>query len=268
VPPQNLDRLTREYGPTTWDVYELLDRSLDPKGPDSLHELASAYVQRGDVVLDAGCRDADHLIRLVQEHDAVGVGVDPVAIHIERARAAVEQAGLAERVTLHQGVMHDLPYHDAHFDFVWCRDVLEQVDDLDGALAELRRVMRPGARMLVFTVFATDLFDERDEAMMRRHLGYVNGNLDRGVVEAALARVGLEIERVDEIGTEWREYAEERTQPVSRALLRLSRLRRQRQQIVSQHGQEIFDHVEANLHWEFFQFLGKLLPVVYVLRAT
>ena len=28
---------------------------------------------------------------------------------------------------------------------------------------------------------------------------------------------------------------------------------------------EVFEHIEANLHWEVFQFLGKLLPTVYVL---
>jgi hypothetical protein len=64
---------------------------------------------------------------------------------------------------------------------------------------------------------------------------------------------------------EWREHAEERTQPVSRALLRLSRLRRQRDELVAEHGQDIYDHIETNLHWEVFQFLGKLQPVVYVL---
>ena len=38
MPPRNLERLTREYGPTTWDVYQVLDRSLNPRGLDSLHE--------------------------------------------------------------------------------------------------------------------------------------------------------------------------------------------------------------------------------------
>ena len=190
-----------------------------------------------------------------------------MAIHIERAHAAVAEARLTDRVSLHQGVMHDLPYGDAHFDFVWCRDVLEQVDDLDGALVEVVRVMKRAAPMVVFTTFATDLLDERDVEMLRRHLGYVEGTLDRALVEAAFGAAGLAIEHVREVGTQWREYAEERTQPVSRALLRLSRLRRQRDEIVSRHGQDVFDHIEANLHWEVFQFLGKLLPVVYVLRA-
>ncbi len=71
-----------------------------------------------------------------------------------------------------------------------------------------------------------------------------------------------------EIGTEWREWEEERSQPVSTALLRLARLRRDHARFVAAHGQEIVAHVEANLHWEAYQFLGKLLPIVYVLRPT
>ncbi|MGI9031062.1 MAG: hypothetical protein ACR2HP_13935 [Ilumatobacteraceae bacterium] len=40
MPPRNLDQLTRVYGPTTWDVYQRLDVTLDPNGPDWLHDLA------------------------------------------------------------------------------------------------------------------------------------------------------------------------------------------------------------------------------------
>jgi len=142
----------------TWDVYTRLDVSLNPNGPDWLHDLAGQYLRPGDVVLDRGCRDGQHLIRLVESHHVTGVGADPVEIHIDRARAAVDAAGLTNRITVHHGVMHDLPYHDASFDLVWCRDVLEQVDDLGGALAELARVMNPTARLLVYTTVATELF--------------------------------------------------------------------------------------------------------------
>jgi SAM-dependent methyltransferase len=266
--PRNLGRLGRVYGPTTWDVYERLDVSLDPAGPDSLLDEAGRYVTAGHVVLDAGCRDAAHLIELVRRFDVDGVGVEPVALHVERAVEAVHAADLADRITLHQGVMHDLPYPDAFFDFVWCRDVLEQVDDVRGALREVVRVMARDARLLVYTTVATDRLTTEDAALMRRHLGNVDGNLDRGALELAIGRSGLAVESVRVIGTEWREHAEERTQPVSRALLRLSRLRRQRDDIIVEHGRDIYDHVEANLHWELFQFLGKLEPLVYVLRGA
>jgi ubiquinone/menaquinone biosynthesis C-methylase UbiE len=238
---------------------------LNPRGPDWLHEMAAAYLSPGNIVLDAGCRDAEHLIRLIQANQVTGVGVDAVEIHIQMAHAAVEAAGLNDRIMLLQGVMHDLPYDDGHFDFVWCRDVLEQVDNLDGATAEVVRVMKPQARLLVYTTVATELLEGRDAEMMRRHLGNVEGNLDAGNLEEAFRRAGLVIERKVAIGTEWREYVEERTKISSRKLLQLARLRRQREEIIEVHGQDIYEHVEANLHWELFQFLGKLMPRVYVL---
>lgn len=268
VPPTNLERLARVYGPSTWEVYELLDVSLNPAGPDSLFDLAEEHVAAGQVVLDAGCRDAAHLIELVRRFDVHGVGVEPVAIHIERADEAVQSAGLADRITLHQGVMHDVPYPDEHFDFVWCRDVLEQVDALDGALGELVRVMKPRSRLLVYTTVSTELLSAQDAAMMGRHLSNVDGNLDRSAIELAFNNAGLTIEEMRVVGTEWRELAEERTQPASRSLLRLSRLRRQRDDIVGNHGLDIYEHIEANLHWDVFQFLGKLEPLVYVLRRS
>lgn len=267
MPPRNIDRLTQVYGPTTWDLYERLDVSLDPAGPDQLHDLAADLLPTGGTVLDVGCRDAADLVRLVQAHDATGVGVEPVALHVERARAAVAAAGLTDRITLHEGGVEDLPAPAAPFDLVWCRDVLSQVADLDGALAAMARLRAAEGRVLVFATFATDLLEGRDAEMMRRHLGNVAGNLDREVVEAAMARAGLHAERVIAIGTEWREHAEERTRPMSRALLRLARLRRQRAAVIADHGRDVHDHVEANLHWEVFQVLGKLEPVVYVLNG-
>src|SRR4030088_3183134 len=88
----HLARLSRVYSNETWSLYELLDHSLDPRGPDWLHTRAGENLTPGSVVLDAGCRDGAHLIRLVQAHDVVGVGIEPVAIQVERARAAVAAA--------------------------------------------------------------------------------------------------------------------------------------------------------------------------------
>ena len=68
------------------------------------------------------------------------------------------------------------------------------------------------------------------------------------------------------IGTEWREHEEERVPRVLRDLARLARLRRRREELVAEYGSVAVEIAEASLQWTAYQFLGKLLPVVYVLR--
>ena len=233
-----------------------------------MFEIAEALISPGFVVLDAGCRDAGHLVELVRRLDITGIGVEPVPVHVERARVAVVAASLSERIDLHQVTIHSMPVADDSVDFVWCRDVFEQVDDVDAALAQLARVMKPQALMLLFTTVVTDALTSEDRTLLRGHMGNIDQNLDRGWLEQRFARAGFEIAAVRSVGTEWREHAEERDQPVSKALLRLARLRRRTDEIVADHGQAIFNHVEANLHWELFQFLGKLDPLIYTLRRS
>jgi len=49
-------------------------------------------------------------------------------------------------------------------------------------------------------------------------------------------------------------------------LLRITRLRRLRSTLIQERGEDIYNHIEANLYWELFLFLGKLQPTVYVLK--
>jgi ubiquinone/menaquinone biosynthesis C-methylase UbiE len=264
---EHLRAVSRVYGPETWEVYDRLDTSLDPRGPDGMLALGIERLAQGSRVLDVGCRNASHLIKLVQGTGASGVGLDPLSRLIEQARQAVSEAGLVDRVELVEGGMHDIPFPDDSFDLVWCRDVIEVVEGLDAGIAQMARVLRPGGSLIVFTVFTTDRLEPKEaELLIGQNLALVADNLVMGTVEEAFYKAGLEIVVKDEIGTEWREYAEERSQPASQALLRLARLRRQRNNIVEQAGPDIYSHIESNLHWEVFQFLGKLLPVIYVLQ--
>ena len=262
----HLRAVSRVYGPETWEVYDLLDRSLHPRGPEVMLALAIERLTPASVVLDVGCRDASHLIELVRATGASGVGIDPVTRLVEQAREAVSEALLDSRVQIVEGVMQDIPYPDAAFDLVWCRDVIEVVEELEPGIAEIARVLRPGGHLIVFTVFATDRLEPKEaDLLLGQSLAVVPANLVEENVEAAFHRVGLAVVVKDVIGTEWREYAEERTQRVSRDLLRLARLRRQRDRIVEQAGEDIYRHIESTLHWQVYQFLGKLLPAIYVL---
>jgi ubiquinone/menaquinone biosynthesis C-methylase UbiE len=262
--------MTTIYGPTTWDVYARLDESLGPRGPEQLYDIAADHIQQGDTVLDIGCRDGTHLIELARRHPTItGIGVEPVAAHAAMARDALAAAAdVADRVSVHQGLMHNLQAPDGGVDFVWCRDVLVQVDDVLSGLRDVARTMAPDARMLAYSSFATDRLDGVDLEMMRHHLGWIDANVRRPSMERAFRDAGLDIEDVVEIGTEWKEHSEERAQSTSKSLLRLSRLRRQRDDIVAWRGQEIYDHIEANLHYETFLFLGKLEPTVHLLKKA
>jgi SAM-dependent methyltransferase len=265
---EHLRAVSRVYSPETWDVYELLDRSLDPRGPEMMLAAAAELLTPASVVLDVGCRDASHLIELVRASGGRGAGLDPLPQFVARSREAVAAAALENRIQIAEASMQAIPWPDASFDVVWCRDVIEIVEPLDAALAEVVRVLRPDGRLLLYTVFATDALEPKERELLAANLTLVPENLHEARVEAALTCAGLEVVTKDVIGTEWREHAEERTAPASRDLLRLARLRRRRDEVVELAGEEIYSHVESNLHWLAFQLLGKLRPTLYVLRRA
>jgi ubiquinone/menaquinone biosynthesis C-methylase UbiE len=67
------------------------------------------------------------------------------------ARRAAEE-GL-DNVTATQGDAQSLPYDDATFDGAYLVTVLGEIPDQDAALRELRRVLKPGGRLVVGELF-------------------------------------------------------------------------------------------------------------------
>lgn len=266
--PQQLARMQFVYGDDDAQLRALLGESLAPRPPDFLFDLALPLLAPGSRLLDVGCRDARHLIPLVMRSGCSGVGIDPVDRNIGRARAAVTAADLDQRIEIRRGVMEQTGEPDGGVDVVWCRDVLEVVPDLQAGLSEIARVLTPGGSAVVYTVFATPRLEPGEAAAVNEPLGNVPQNLDRAWVEEAFGRAGFRVERLEEIGTEFREYDEERTQPVSESLLRLARLRRRRDEVIRRFGRDRYDVWEASLHWLAYLLLGKVEPVAYVLRLT
>jgi len=260
--------MTEIYSESFWRLFEQLDTSLDPAGPEQLYEIADPYLGTGHRILDVGCRDARHLIELVRRYDANGVGVDPVPWHVERAQAAVDQVGFSDRIRIRLGTAEELDEETASFDIVWCRDVIEVLPDLLAALSQLRRVLRPGGHLIAFTNVLLGPVDAAETASIHEPLGNVVANLVEADLEAAFAAADFGIKVKHVIGTEWREYLEEHDQVVSRSLLRLARLRRTRNLVVERYGHAAYRTSEASLQWEVHQFLGRFVPVIYILEAT
>lgn len=103
--------------------------------------------RRGAVLLDVACGGgllAPHVDHLGYAH--VGVDLSPAATRIAR------EHGLAAVV---RGDVNRLPFADGSADVVVAGEILEHVPDLDRAVAECCRVLRPGGTLVLDTVAAT-----------------------------------------------------------------------------------------------------------------
>ena len=109
-----------------------------------------AHLRAGMDLLDVGCGPASITADLA-ERVAPGrvVGLDAAAGALEAARATLRERGLSEQVELTCGDIMALPFEDASFDVVHAHQVLQHLADPAGALAEMRRVTRPGGIVAV-----------------------------------------------------------------------------------------------------------------------
>jgi SAM-dependent methyltransferase len=76
-------------------------------------------------------------------------GLDSSQAMIEEACEVVTQAGVAERVRLHVGDAHDLPFPDSSFDCAISLGVLPYMHAPSLALSEIARVLKPGGYVVV-----------------------------------------------------------------------------------------------------------------------
>jgi SAM-dependent methyltransferase len=109
--------------------------------------LLLAEARPGERVLDLGC-GAGRFVAALRAAGADPVGVEIAEAALERARRNAPGADL--RALEPDG---SLPLEHASIDLVWCSEVLEHVADTAHALLEVRRVLRPGGRLLVTVPF-------------------------------------------------------------------------------------------------------------------
>ena len=109
-----------------------------------------AHLRAGMDLLDVGCGPASITADLA-ERVAPGrvVALDAAAGALEAARATLRERGLSEQVEVTSGDVMALPFEDASFDVVHAHQVLQHLADPVGALAEMRRVTRPGGMVAV-----------------------------------------------------------------------------------------------------------------------
>ena len=155
------------------------------------------HLQPGETVLDIGCGPGFLVHEMAQAVTGSGaiLGMDLSEAALAHAqRRCAEQA----HVEFHLGEATALPFGDAAFDAVAVTQVYEFVSDVDLALSELHRVLRPGGRALVMdTDWWSVLWHSSDASRMRRILDAWDAHLVHPVLPRTLGqrlvRAGLAV---------------------------------------------------------------------------
>jgi len=125
-------------------------------------------VKSGMKALDIGCGPGLTSLALAQAVGGSG-HVDAIDIAPPMLQLAARRCADAKQVAFHQADVLQLPFADASFDVSLATQVYEYVADIDNALHELARVMKPAAQvLLVDTDWESCVWACRDEARMRR----------------------------------------------------------------------------------------------------
>ena len=262
--------LTVEQMYGDWDVEwdeatALTDQSLNPRPKTSMFDtLATLGIGAENVVLDIGGRDATDGLAIAARFGCRVIVVDPVQLNIDDGKKAVASHDQGDLVDVRLGTINQIPIDDDTVDVVFSRDMLTHIEDLDGALAECRRV-------LTASRFNPRPSDFRDAiARARRKGAHLCGprNCARPALRRNLrgigTRSGFAIQAVDRIGSEWLESFLEREDGEKR-LLRAARMRRAKDDIVAKVGVTPFRVMEANNLWTIYRMIGKLEERLYTL---
>jgi ubiquinone/menaquinone biosynthesis C-methylase UbiE len=105
----------------------------------------------GMTVLDLGCGTGLFTAEMARMVGAEGTvhAVDLQPAMLALARTRMEKLGLAAQVQFHAVGAYDLPLRDSSVDVAALIAVLGEIPDRSHALAEIRRVLKPGARLAV-----------------------------------------------------------------------------------------------------------------------
>ncbi|MEJ0018108.1 MAG: methyltransferase domain-containing protein [Acetobacteraceae bacterium] len=142
-----LDQFTRQATP-----FSTAGTITDANALRMIVEAASPHA--GDTVLDVAC-GGGIIVCAFAPHVRHATGIDMTPAMLDRARQLAAEKAVAN-VTWDQGDVGALPYADATFDIVVTRFSMHHFLDPLGVLREMMRVCRPGGRVVVVDMYASD----------------------------------------------------------------------------------------------------------------
>lgn len=131
--------------------YDLLNRMLSAGIDQRWRRAATVALADAEPkrVLDVATGTGDLAIAVIEGGAESVVGVDIAEEMLEVAREKVRRRGMEEQVTLRVGDAERLPFSDRQFDAATVAFGVRNFEDLQRGLQEIRRVLRPGGKIVV-----------------------------------------------------------------------------------------------------------------------
>jgi demethylmenaquinone methyltransferase / 2-methoxy-6-polyprenyl-1,4-benzoquinol methylase len=144
LPPDGVESMFDRIAP----VYDAMNHAMTAGLDRRWRRLtAEAVVSPGDRVLDACCGTGDLALasrRLLGSGKVTGLDFSEAMLERARRKSA--------EIEWIRGDLLRLPFQDGAFDVVTVGFGVRNVEDLDRALRELRRVLKPGGRLAILEI--------------------------------------------------------------------------------------------------------------------
>jgi len=148
---------------TVAEGYDHPSLSWFDKTADAINEIAN--IQTGETVLDIACGTGKVTTALARNQNKPTVtAVDLSAGMLEQARQKAEQHQLSN-IEFHQMAFEDMDFGE-RFDVVVCSFGIFFVNEMEAALAQFAKQMKPGGR-IILTTFAEGSFSPFTDAFIR-----------------------------------------------------------------------------------------------------
>jgi len=128
------------------------------------HETLTEYLdaKNGDTILELGCGYGEMGRQVAKLSGSKVTGLTMADAEIVGANERIKLAGLQDQCNMVQGNYHNLPFEAKSFDKVFGVYTLKYSADLELAISEAARVLKPGGKFVSYEILVTDKYDPSD----------------------------------------------------------------------------------------------------------